>query len=247
MTMTDQALAMGQQARINLERTIVRGEASLVSMSDETPLTVRWNQGLLITSKHLIETGGSATEPQYYEQIVLDLDNVTACCRQGLYYLRRGSGKAYQFRVNAYADQCIFMTDPGSALFEMIGLTAPPELDELQSTGAGNRFSPAEMPFLFVRATAGSEPQPFRLGKKWSTEPRAQAGVPWRKPPALDRPLHELTKADFEIETDPSAGDAGFDPILLPEIAPPPASLTAPSAQSSTSEPAATIPPAPLP
>ena len=97
MTMTDSQLAMGQQAKIGLERTIARGEASLVNLTDETPLTIRWNQGLLVTSKHLLETGGSATEPQYYEQIVLDLDNVTACCKQGLYYLRRGPGKAFQF------------------------------------------------------------------------------------------------------------------------------------------------------
>src|SRR5206468_4605298 len=121
MTMTDPQLAMGQQAHINLERVFARGEASLVNVIDETPLTVRWNQGLLITSKHLIETGGSAAEPQYYEQIVLDLHHVTACCRQGLYYLRRGSGKAYQFHVNAYANQCIFVTDSGAPLFEMVG------------------------------------------------------------------------------------------------------------------------------
>src|SRR6185295_12330015 len=99
MTMADSQVAMGQQARITLERTIARGEATLVSLTDETPLTIRWDQGLLATSKHLIETGGSATEPQHYEQIVIDLDNVTVCCRQAMYYLRRG-GKAYQFHVN---------------------------------------------------------------------------------------------------------------------------------------------------
>ena len=107
---------------------LLRGEANLVCLTDETPLTIRWNQGLLVTSQHLLETGGSATEPQYYDQIVLDLDNVTAYCREGLYYLRRGPGKAYQFHVNAYADQCIFAADAGNALFEMIGPTTPPEL-----------------------------------------------------------------------------------------------------------------------
>ena len=161
MTMTDSQLAMGQQAKIGLERTIARGAASLVNLTDETPLTIRWNQGLLVTSKHLLETGGSATEPQYYEQIVLDLDNVTACCKQGLYYLRRSPGKAFQFSVNAYADQCIFVSDPSAALFEMVGLTVQPEDNELQSTGEGNRFSPVDMPFLIVRPNVGGEPQSF--------------------------------------------------------------------------------------
>jgi eukaryotic-like serine/threonine-protein kinase len=218
MTMTDSQLAMGQQAKIGLERTMVRGAASLVNLTDETPLTVRWNQGLLVTSKHLLETGGSASEPQYYEQIVLDLDNVTACCKQGLYYLRRGPGKAFQFSVNAYADQCIFVSDPNVALFEMVGLSTPPEPEALQSTGEGNRFSPADMPFLFVRSASGAEPQSFRLGRRWSSETRSQAGVPWMHAPRLERPPHEATKHDFVVEAGAADGGPGFDPLLLPDV-----------------------------
>jgi hypothetical protein len=217
MTMADPQVAMGQQARINLDRCIARGEASLVCLTDETPLTIRWNQGLLVTSQHLLETGGSATEPQYYDQIVLDLDNVTAYCCEGLYYLQRGPGKAYQFHINAYADQCIFASNAGAALFEMIGPTTPPEQDDLQSTGEGNRFSPADMAFLFIRPTVGAEPQVFKLGRRWSSETRSQAGVPWVRPPALDRPLHAAQKSDFLIDTEPGDGHAGFDPLVLPD------------------------------
>jgi hypothetical protein len=219
MTMNDAQLAMGQQARISLERCIARGEASLVCMTDETPLTVRWTQGLLVTSKHLIETGGSLTEPQYYEQLVLDLHQVTAYCRQGLYYLRRGPGKAHQFYVHAYADRCLFVTEVGVPLFEMVGLSIPPEEDELQSTGEGNRFSPADMPFLIVRQSPSSEPQVFKLNRRWSSETRSQAGVLWKTSPPLDRPLHELTKHDFEVADDSTGGGVGFDPLLLPETA----------------------------
>jgi serine/threonine-protein kinase len=217
MTMADSQLAMGQQAQINLERTIARGEASLISLTEETPLTIRWNQGLLITPQHLIETGGSATEPQYYEQIVLDLDSVTAYCRGGLYSLRRGPGKAYQFHVNANANHCVFVSEAGAPLFEMTGLAAPPEEDELKSTGEGNRFSPAEMPFLVFRTMPMGEPQIFKLGRRWSSETRSQAGVPWVHAPPLDRPRHELTKQNFLIEDDSLQGGTGFDPLLLPD------------------------------
>lgn len=218
MSMGDPQLAMGQQARIALDRTIARGEASLVRMPDETPLAIRWNQGLLITPKHLIETGGSSTEPQYYEQIVLDLDHVTAVARQGLYHLRRGPSKAYQFHINSYADRCVFVADAGAPLFEMVGLPIPPETEELQSTGDRNRFSPADMPFLFVRQTAGSEPFVAKLGRKWSSEPRSQAGVPWLETPPFDRPAHSLEKHQFLIDADLSDEPAGFDPLLMPDI-----------------------------
>jgi hypothetical protein len=166
----------------------------------------------------LIETGGSTSEPQYYEQIVIDLDRVTAVARQGLYLLRRGPGKAFQFHVNSYADRCIFVADAGTPLFEMVGLSVPPETDELQSTGDGNRFSPIDMPFLFVRQTAGSEPFIAKLGRKWSTETRSQAGVPWIQPPPFDRPAHEASKYDFEVDLETADDAAGFDLLMLPDV-----------------------------
>jgi hypothetical protein len=100
----------------------------------------------------------------------------------------------------------------------MIGLSIPPETDELQSTGDGNRFSPVDMPFLFVRQTAGSEPFVSKLGRRWSTEARPQAGVPWLEPPPFDQPAHRLSKHDFLIDTDLDEDLAGFDPQLLPEV-----------------------------
>jgi protein kinase-like protein len=220
MTMADPQLAMGQQAHINMERVFARGEASLVNVIDETPLTLRWNQGLLVSSKHLIETGGSAAEPQYYEQIVLDLDFVTACCRQGLYSVHRGNGKSHQFRIVSYADQCVFVSDAGAPLFEIIGLATPPDNHELQSTGEGNRFSPADMPFLFVRTNPMAEPQVFKLGRNWSSETRSQAGVPWLHPPSFDQPPHAAAKNGYLIDSDIALGSAGFDPLLVPDPAP---------------------------
>jgi hypothetical protein len=220
MGMGDPQVAMGQQARITLERCIARGEASLVCLTDETPLTIRWNQGLLVTSQHLLTTSGSASEPQYYDQIVIDLDNITAVCREGMYYMRRGPGKAFQFHVNAYANHCVFVGDVGAPLFEMVGLTTPPEEDELQSTGDGNRFAPLDMPFLFVRSSPTNDPQIFKLGRRWSSETRSQAGVPWLHSPPLDHPAHDSLKRDFVIDVEPGDNRAGFDPLLLPEIAP---------------------------
>ena len=58
MSMADPQMAMAQYAPDPLERCLARGEATLVSMADETPLSLSWKQGLLATSRRLIETGG---------------------------------------------------------------------------------------------------------------------------------------------------------------------------------------------
>lgn len=211
----DPLLAMGQQARLVLHRTLARGEASFVHLIEETPLTISWNQGLLVSGQHLLRTAGSAASPKYYDQIVIDLTHVTAYCRQGLYYLRRGPGKGHQFRVNFYARECIFLTEPDRPLFEMVGVSAPPEEDELVSIGEGNRYSPQDVVFLRLHSgLPGDSGQDFELGRRWSTETRSQAGVLWQRPPPLHQPLHTLTKEDFLVDT--SLGRAGFDPLLLP-------------------------------
>jgi len=100
----------------------------------------------------------------------------------------------------------------------MVGVALPPDTHELQSTGESNRYSPADMPFLFIRASAGSEPQSFKLGRNWSSESRSQAGVPWVHPLPLDQPPHQATKRDYLIDGEAALSTAGFDPLLLPEI-----------------------------
>jgi len=211
----DPLLAMGQQARLLLSRVFARGEASFVHLAEETPLTISWNQGLLVCGQHLVTTSGSAASPKYYDQIVIDLTHVTTYCRQGLYYLRRGSGKGHQFRVNFYARECIFVTEPDRPLFEMVGVPALPEEDELVSIGEGNRYSPQDVVFLRLHSGLPGDPvQDFELGKRWSTETRSQAGVLWQRMPPLHQPLHTLSKDDFWV--DASLGRAGCDPQVLP-------------------------------
>lgn len=211
----DPLLAMGQQARLGLTRVFARGEASFVKLAEETPLTVSWNQGLLVCGQHLLQTSGSAASPKYYDQIVIDLAHVTAYCRQGLYYLRRGPGKGHQFRVNFYARECIFVTELDRPLFEMVGVPEPPEEDELVAIGEGNHYSPQDVVFLRLHSgLPGDVVQDFELGKRWSTETRSQAGVLWQRPPPLHQPLHTLSKDDFWV--DARLGRAGCDMQVLP-------------------------------
>jgi serine/threonine-protein kinase len=215
LTVMDPQLAMGQAATIGLDRCIARGEATLVMMPDEAPLTLRWKQGLLATSRRLIEIGGSATSPKWFEKIDIDLESVTAYCRQGLHQMRRGPGKAYQFALNVNTKQCIVMTDLDAPLYEYLGVTSLTD-DDLQATGDFNRYPYLDVIFLRLRGSGAGEVQDFVLGRgPWSSESHSQVGIPWR-PPSRNTPAHLLTKYDFVADTALPV-DAGFDPLQLPE------------------------------
>jgi hypothetical protein len=230
MASMDPQLAMGQSASIQLERTLARGEATLVVMNDETPLSLRWNQGLLVTSRRLLETGGSAGSPKWYEKIDIDLDSVTLSCRQGLYQMRRGPGKTSQFAVSLLAKRCIITTEAETPLFEYIGPTSLSE-EDLRSLGDFNRYAHPDVIFLRLRSgLPGEAAQDFVLDRcQWSNENHSRVGIPWLRPLPRGVPAHALTKSDFLM--DPAlAVEAGFDPAQLPDAASPPAPMAPPDA-----------------
>ncbi|MDX1948349.1 MAG: protein kinase [Pirellulaceae bacterium] len=221
MTM-DMSPAMAAGATISLERCLARGEATFLSLAEDVPLSVRWNQGLLVTPRRLLETTGSSLNPKWFERINLTLDNVTASCRQGLFLMRRRAGAAYQFGLDVTANRCILMTDEESPLYEFIGVSSVSEND-LRCEGEFNRYPRASVTFLRIRpATASERPSVFDLEESsaWSMERRRLPGVAWRVPPTFDRPAHAQTTADFALDSAVQA-DAGFDPSLLPAVGEP--------------------------
>jgi hypothetical protein len=219
MTMFDPQPAMAQSAMIVMENCVARGEATMIAMADETPLTLHWNQGLIATSRRLMETGGSATDPKFFEKIAIHLESVTANCRQGLFQMRRPAGKAYQFAVDVAAEHCILASDVGAPLYEFVAASPIAESDvRLQSNGDSNCYPNAEVVFLRIGSESSSEKQQdFELDdRRWSTETRPQVGSPWLHPLPKDIPPHALQKADFLVDPALAVG-VGYDPLRLPE------------------------------
>jgi serine/threonine-protein kinase len=245
MVLMDPQPAMAQSATILLDRCIARGEATLVWMTDETPLSLHWSQGLLATSRRLIETGGSATDPKWFEKIDIELDALTASCKQGLYQMRRGPNKNHQFAVHVVAKHCILISEADTPLYEYVGVSALAQ-DDLESDGDYNRYPPSpDVIFLRIRSgVPGEVVQTFGLDRcQWSTENHSQIGIPWLHTPPQDVPAHALTKTDFATDATLPVG-AGFDPAQLPNAAP---ALPIPSLPSAaeTSHPAANAHPQP--
>jgi hypothetical protein len=243
MSMPEVQPSMAPSTNLSLNRCIARGEATFVSLTQETPLAIHWNQGLLVTPRRLIETGGSTSEPQWYEDIKLSLIRVTASCRQGLYQMKRRQGTAYQFPLLVTTDHCAILTDPESPLYEFIGVSDV-QKENLSCEGSGNRLARTDVVFLRfgLGSTQPSQEYRFKDRGNWSDE-RAQLGIPWRREPDPTTPAHLQVKSAFELNEAMSA-DAGFDPAELPAIVPVPADIVpqpaAPPAAPSVTPPSAT-------
>jgi len=217
MTMEEESV-MAPQLSIGLTRTIARGEASLVWMPDESPLKLVWNQGLLVTTGRLIETGGTMVKPKWFGRIEIDLDHVTAVARRGLHQMRRRGGAAHQLDVDVRSNRSILYTAAEAPLFEF---AAVPELEDVKLTfdGTDNCYPRPDVVFLRVTpAGPGAETLEFDLENRsrWSAERRPDLGVMWKSPANESLPAHEHTKANY-VQADGAMNDAGFDPALLPD------------------------------
>ena len=247
MSMPEVQPSMAPSTTLSLHQCIARGEATFVSLTEESPLTIHWNQGLLVTPRRLIETGGSLSKPEWYEEIKVSLIRVTASCRQGLYQMKRRPGAAFQFALDVTADHCVVMTDPTSALYEFIGVTETAlGKKHLQCRGSGNLLARPDMVFLRFGPGSPQAMQEYRFEDRdlWSDE-EALPRIPWRREPDLTMPAHLQVKSAFELNANEAmAADAGFDPAELPAIVPAPADVVppkpAPPSATSLESPAAT-------
>jgi hypothetical protein len=247
MTMADPQPSMASPTRLSLDRCIARGAAAVVGMNEETPLAMRWNQGLIVTPWSLVATGGSVTNPTRFEPVSLSLSHVTAVCQKGLYVMQRRPGSGFQLSVDTAAENCILMTDFDAPLYEFLGVSDVAEGD-LQFRGQNNIYPNPNALFLRYRSQAGGAATQYAVKErnlKWSEERSPQTGDPWRPALDLSLPPHSRTKDEFEL----SAGmtiDAGFDASQLPVTADaepaPAASTSPPSVEPAAGSASATVP-----
>jgi serine/threonine protein kinase len=213
----DPMTAMSLGTTVVLDRVIARGEATFVRLSEDVPLELRWNQGLLVTPKRLLETTGSSADPKWFDRISLSLDRVTAVCRQGLFQVKRRSGAGYQFGVDVVASNCIFLTDQQAPLFDFVNVEEV-TTEDLHCDGSGNRYPQADVTFLRVRPPSPLEAETtysLKQRGEWSMESQPQPRVPWKTPPTLTLPAHRQVREAFELQ-DGAEADAGFDPVKVP-------------------------------
>ncbi len=213
-------MAMIAATSIYLSDCFVRGEATFLSVPEELPVRLEWDQGLFISSKRLIETGGTIAKPRWHGRLELALNRVTVAAQQGVFQMKRRSDAAHQLDLEVTSDRSIFTVGSESPLFEFAGM---PNLDEIRFSfsGTDNCYPREEMLFVRARSVAAGEGMvDFNLDNRsrWaSAERSADFGVIWQSPPAADLPPHSQLPEHYQLsETSPHSAGARLDDIPRP-------------------------------
>ena len=106
---------------VDLDNVIVRGQASMIHMDYAARLLLRWNNGLLAVSGHMVDTAGARVPLESTAApMILLLTRVTAHASAGMARVRLGSSGSYPFILNRNARNCVFIVDDSQPHFDFI-------------------------------------------------------------------------------------------------------------------------------
>lgn len=226
MMKMDDEMAMIVPAGISLSQCLVRGEATFLTVPEELPVQLEWDEGLFISSKRLIETGGAVGKPKLHSRIEVELNRVTVAAQQGLLQMKRRSDAAHQLDLEMISDRCIFSVGSESPLFEFAGM---PTVEDIHFTfgGSDNCYPREAMIFLRAKPFAPGEGMlDFDLANRsrWAAGERSpDLGVVWESPPAAEIPVHEQIAEHYRLsETSPHSAGFRIDDLPKPVVPRPP-------------------------
>jgi serine/threonine-protein kinase len=218
-------------ATIDVNDCIARGEADFLRVDDLQPVHLTWDNGLLLTSEHLLAAGGGQAAPKLDDTLAIELHHVTAIVRGGLCRLTSNTSNPYQLTTQFVATNSILIGAPGVPLVEQEGTASVGNLHQ-RFTWKGDWNYYQDVDVLWVVRNLDPESQPdvmtFEGWKTyWTPSRENQPSIErllWKKAPDADRPLHVQGPADYTLE-DPTGADsvAGAPGCLTDRLPPLPA------------------------
>lgn len=218
-------------ATLDLTDCIARGEADFLRVEGLQPVHLTWDNGLLLTTEHLLTAGGSQAAPKLDEMLRIELRHVTAAMRGGFCHLTSTSSNPHQLPVHFVSTNGITIGVPGVPLVEQEG-QGNMESFRQRFLWNGDRNFYQETDIFWTIRGPDIETPPEVMGFEawktyWGPSRETQASVDkliWKKHPEANRPLHSQGPGDYTLEDptfdDASAGAPGCWNSRLPPLPP---------------------------
>lgn len=212
----EREMAEATSPSIDLERTIVRGQAALVRANQGLPFWLTWNQGLFTSTERMLEVGG-LLEKSHAEVVNVTLTNVTASMKLGLCRVRVDDMGPYLPAVDIRCYNSVLTHDPSWPLVEHIGVASLEEAsNRFKYGGEDNYYELTQLRWRVQSADGDTFEFLWRDREfSWYEERFAERVVRWEDA-YLKRPaVTEQTPAHFRL-VGPQRRLAGFDEEQIP-------------------------------
>lgn len=213
-------VAASRRATVTLIDCIARGEAVFLRLDDLQPVSLTWQNGLLVTTEYLLLTDGGDRDPLPEETIQVDLQHLTGVVRAGLCCMNQTAFAPHPWPLQIRATGNIFVAGKASPLLEQVGVADVAEaMARLTWNGAHNFYEDFTVFWRIRQLGPGAATQVMTFDD-WQDYWRAEREslpnwklVQWRQLPAGSRPTHMHTPADYALRStnNPALGAAGDD------------------------------------
>jgi serine/threonine protein kinase len=209
-----------RRATVGLIDCIARGEAVFLRLDDLQPVSLTWHNGLLVTTEHLLLADGGDRDPLADETIQLDLQHLTAVVRAGMCRMNQTAFAPHPWPLHIHATGNIFVAAAASPLLEQIGVADVAEAMARLTWDGEHNFYEGFTVFWRIRQLGLDAAAQVMTFDDWQAYWRPEREslpswnlVQWRQLPAISRPTHMHTPADYTLRStnNPPLRAAGDD------------------------------------
>ncbi len=212
---------------IELSHVIARGEMTLVNLVDPVELEFRWENGLLVVSRRMLDAIGSDIRPTLAgNPIRLSFNRVTSITPEGFARMRLGPSGAWPMLIDRESRSSVYRCDPASPYIEFSGVeTIPDDPSRLVLLrGEDNAYDfdlTVDSAMLAVSQWNGDRQQKgisdFVSGDRnsWAAERSPRWVVRWSTPLPTTIPPSKIVVSDYYQD---GSVVAGFDRATLPPL-----------------------------
>ncbi len=216
---------------ITLTRCVARGEATLLHTRDVQWVHLQWNNGLLVTTEHLIASDGATHQPRQWSELQIDLRHLTVMTQAGFCLMTNPQDSPYQLKTKIDSAYCIFMGESTRPFVHQSGIDTVEEYRQFRLFyGGKENFYEGYQDFWWIEGNRfESEPVVMNYDdwkNSWNgseTLSLPSGSVRWQGLPEATKPVSSHTTEDYALASaarnpDGTGEDAGAQFDRLPKF-----------------------------
>ncbi len=186
--------------QIRMENAIFRGEAKWLTMEDAYRTEIRWKNGLLAVSGHMLDLGGSSIPSRTPVNIRLMLERVTLACNRSLARINMDAQHPYRVSLARDSIDSAYWIPKGQPLVELNGLEELEDAEEMiDFRGEDNAYDEG-IETIAVATTKDGQQRFYRFDEAPMNvlrERGIESAVRWSEPMPPSEPFHLQRPSDY--------------------------------------------------
>lgn len=129
---------LSERINLDFEDSVVRGVGSWLVLDRGMRTQASWRNGLLVVTGHMVETAGTTSLSKTLPTVRIDLEQVTSVTHGAMAKMELSAETPFPVVISRSASNCVFWSEPGNAIFMVVGMQQASEAERILSLRGEN-------------------------------------------------------------------------------------------------------------